>query len=177
MGIFDDLSTALSRGTAAASRIADTASMRIKLADADRRKREAYAALGEHIYDTVVASPDLSAGREQFLSDIAARQAECDGIREEIARLEEEAAEAKASQAILMCPACGSALAPGARFCALCGTPIAGTQPAADQEPAAQRVYTQANPQTPGASSQGGTAQPQQPQSYEIPVSQEGFQG
>ena len=53
MGFLDNLSAALDKGVAGASRMADTASLKMKVVDADRRRKEALVNLGE----AVVADP------------------------------------------------------------------------------------------------------------------------
>lgn len=157
MGILDDLSSAFSKAQAGATRFADSASLKFKLGEADRKRRDYMAQLGESLYGMVCNDPALKAGREEILAGIAQCEADKAQAQAELDRIAKEAAEAKA--ATLVCPTCGSALTQGASFCSTCGTRVAAVeQPSAAAQ---QPVYTQAQPQAAPAPQQ--PAQPQQP--------------
>lgn len=188
MGILDDLSSALSKAQAGATRFADSASLKFKLGEADRKRRDYMAQLGESLYGMVCADPALRAGREEILAGIAQCEADKAQAQAELDRIAKEAAEAKVTT--LVCPNCGGALVQGASFCPVCGSQVAASQPAQPQAaPAAQQpAYTQAQPQAaqapqqpaqpaapqqpaqqPGAAPQPAQTASAQEQSYEVP--------
>ena len=194
MGILDDLSSAFSKAQAGATRFADSASLKFKLGEADRKRRDYMAQLGESLYGMVCVDPALKAGREEILAGIAQCEADKAQAQAELDRIAKEAAEAKA--ATLVCPNCGGALVQGAMFCPTCGAQVMFPQQPKATDPAPQQpTYTQAQPQAaapqqpaaapepqqpaapqqpaqpqqPGAASQPAQAAPAQPQSYEVP--------
>ncbi len=177
MGILDDLSSAFSKAQAGASRFADSASLKFKMGEAERKRRDYMAQLGESLYAEVCMNPQMKAGRETILAGIAQCDADLAQVQSELDRIARETAEAKASA--LTCPVCGGTLVPGARFCSTCGAQIQVSAPQPEAAPQ-QAAYTQATPpqqpaqpQQPGPAKQAAPAQPQQPaaseQSYEVP--------
>lgn len=176
MGVFDDLSNVFGKAQAQATRIADTASVKFKLSEAERKRRDCMARLGESLYGEVRENPSLREGREALLADIAQHDADCVQLRSELDRIAKEAAEAKASA--YACPVCGGTLVAGARFCPTCGAQM--QPPASAGQCAAEAAYTQAaQPQQPAQPAQdasqadAGAAHAQEPpaheQSYEVP--------
>lgn len=172
MGILDDLSSALSKAQAGATRFADSASLKFKLGEADRKRRDYMAQLGESLYGMVCADPALRAGREEILAGIAQCEADKAQAQAELDRIAKEAAEAKVTT--LVCPNCGGALVQGASFCPVCGSQVAAGQPAqpqaaqAPQQPA-QPAAPQQPAQQPGAAPQPAQTASAQQQSYEVP--------
>ena len=173
MGILDDLSSAFSKAQAGATRFADSASLKFKLGEADRKRRDYMAQLGESLYGMVCGDPALRVGREDILAGIAQCEADKAQAQAELDRIAKEAAEAKA--ATLVCPNCGSALAPGAAFCSTCGLRVQAPEQAAPQQPAytqaqaAPAAQQPAQPQHPAQPQQPAQAAPVQEQSYEVP--------
>lgn len=183
MGILDDLSSAFSKAQAGATRFADTASLKFKLGEAERKRRDLMAQLGESLYAEVCGNPALKAGREAMLAGIAQCEADRAQVQSELDRIAKEAAESKSAS--FTCPVCGGTLVPGARFCPTCGTRM---QPATPQDAAStQASYTRAapqaqQPQQPGCSAQQSAAPVDEPvrtapsqedcpqdQTYEVP--------
>ena len=79
MGFMDDLNDMfnksaaaagdmLNKGASAAGRMADSANLRFKQGEIDRRWKDACAALGESVIEAVKADPALLSGREQRTS-------------------------------------------------------------------------------------------------------------
>lgn len=180
MGFLDDLSEVFGKGSVAMSRVADTASMKFKLTDVDRKRREAAARLGEGVYAMVKADPALAAQFKDVIDEMDALAAQRAELQAELDRLEREAAEAKAASAVVVCPTCGAALAPNARFCQACGSFVEeaprSTQYTACGAPNAAAAQEPARPaaaQEPGFGT--AAAQSQQPaaaqvqQTYEVP--------
>lgn len=77
MGFMDDLNDMfnksaaaagdmLNKGASAAGRMADSANLRFKQGEIDRRWKDACAALGESVIEAVKADPALLLGREQM---------------------------------------------------------------------------------------------------------------
>ena len=80
MGFMDDLNDMfnksaaaagdmLNKGASAAGRMADSANLRFKQGEIDRRWKDACAALGESVIEAVKADPALLSGREQMMAD------------------------------------------------------------------------------------------------------------
>lgn len=163
MGIIDDLSSAFDGGLAGARRIADKTSLKFKLSEADRKRRDLMAQFGESLYEKARANSSLREGREAILDGIAALDAERAAIQAEMERVEKEAAEAKKAVP-LTCSVCGGTLVAQARFCPTCGAMVYGPAQA-------QAAYTQAHPAQP---QQPGSAQACEPtQTYEVPEGQQ----
>lgn len=83
MGFMDDLNDMfnksaaaagdmLNKGASAAGRMADSANLRFKQGEIDRRWKDACAALGESVIEAVKADPALLSGREQMMADLDA---------------------------------------------------------------------------------------------------------
>ena len=149
MGFLDNLSAALDKGVAGASRMADTASLKMKVVDTDRRRKEALVNLGE----AVVADPAVVEALTPEFKDLFSAVFDCDAekrqLQEEIAAIEEQVAQEKAQSAAeasrtaapmgaavvgspagsnapvsYVCSSCGAPVAQGAQFCSNCGKAI-----------------------------------------------------
>lgn len=154
MGILDDLSSAFSKAQAGATRFADTASLKFKLGEAERKRRDLMAQLGESLYAEACGNPTLKAGREAILAGIAQCEADRAQVQSELDRIAKEAAESKSASYV--CPVCGGTLVPGARFCQTCGAQMQPSSSAPEGAP--QASYTQAQPQQPGFQAQTASA-------------------
>ena len=144
MGFFEDLSATVNRGLDDASRMADNAGAKFKLAEAKRRRREAMADYGESMFEAYSQEPTFAQGREELIAAVAKIDEEIAAIQAKIDENERRTAEKKT---VLSCPTCGATLAEGVNFCSNCGTAIAYEPPAEPAQPV--------EPQQP--------AQPQQP--------------
>lgn len=106
MGFMDDLNDMfnksaaaagdmLNKGASAAGRMADSANLRFKQGEIDRRWKDACAALGESVIEAVKADPALLSGREQMMADLDAIAKERADVADELQRI---AAEAEAAR-------------------------------------------------------------------------------
>lgn len=146
MGILDNLnemankgaaaaSGVLNMGTAAATRAADAASLRVKQNDAERRWKEAASQLGDSLYETAINDVSLASGREEILDAMKAIAGERAQIAADIARIEAETAAARAEwqashgPSDYRCSACGEKIPPESSFCLHCGAAVKGDQP------------------------------------------------
>ena len=125
MGFFDSVSDVFKEGAAAAGRAADNANLKLRQSDAEQRRRDAFARLGESLYEEVRVTPELRLGREEILAELSVIDDEIAEIAGERDRIASEKAAAKAAR---YCASCGAPLVKGANFCTNCGaaTPVAG---------------------------------------------------
>ena len=102
MGFMDDLNDMfnksaaaagdmLNKGASAAGRMADSANLRFKQGEIDRRWKDACAALGESVIEAVKADPALLSGREQMMADLDAIAKERADVADELQRIAAEA--------------------------------------------------------------------------------------
>lgn len=123
MGIWDDISGVLNRGMEGAGRIADTTSLKFKLGEVERRRRDLAADLGESLYASVESGSELPAECERIIADMRACDIEISQVKADIERIARESDAAKAASVAYCCSHCGATLSPGARFCHACGAP------------------------------------------------------
>ena len=135
MGFMDDLNDmfnkgaaaagdVLNKGASAAGRMADSANLRFKQGEIDRRWKDACAELGESLIDVVKSKPKLMNGREQMMANIDAIAAERAQVAAELERIAQEAEKARQSVQQRVCPECGGTVAADANFCMHCGHPM-----------------------------------------------------
>ena len=122
MGFMDDLNDMfnksaaaagdmLNKGASAAGRMADSANLRFKQGEIDRRWKDACAALGESVIEAVKADPALLSGREQMMADLDAIAKERADVADELQRIAAEAEAARRAGRVKTCPECGAKLA------------------------------------------------------------------
>ena len=98
MGFMDDLNDMfnksaavagdmLNKGASAAGRMADSANLRFKQGEIDRRWKDACAALGESVIEAVKADPALLSGREKMMADLDAIAKERADVADELQRI------------------------------------------------------------------------------------------
>ena len=120
MGFMDDLNDMfnksaaaagdmLNKGASAAGRMADSANLRFKQGEIDRRWKDACAALGESVIEAVKADPALLSGREQMMADLDAIAKERADVADELQRIAAEAEAARRAGRVKTCPECGEA--------------------------------------------------------------------
>ncbi len=165
MNIFDDLSIAFNKAQASIGRFADQTSLKFKVGEAERKRRDFMAQLGESLYDAVCADPDMRVGREEILVGIARCETERAQAQSELDRIAQEAAAAK--RELFTCSRCGGTLILGANFCPTCGVAIK-SQASPHEQPffnsAAQQPEDEVNPQPTQPCSSTQEQQPQQSQ-------------
>ena len=135
MGFMDDLNDMfnksaaaagdmLSKGASAAGRMADSANLRFKQGEIDRRWKDACAVLGESVIEAVKADPALLSGREQMMADLDAIAKERADVADELQRIAAEAEAARRAGQVKTCPECGGEVGIDAKFCMHCGYPM-----------------------------------------------------
>ena len=103
----------LNKGASAAGRMADSANLRFKQGEIDRRWKDACAVLGESVIEAVKADPALLSGREKMMADLDAIAKERADVADELQRIAAET-----------CPECGGEVGIDAKFCMHCGYPM-----------------------------------------------------
>lgn len=135
MGFMDDLNDMfnksaaaagdmLNKGASAAGRMADSANLRFKQGEIDRRWKDACAVLGESVIEAVKADPALLSGREKIMADLDAIAKERADVADELQRIAAETEAARRAGRVKTCPECGSEVGIDAKFCMHCGYPL-----------------------------------------------------
>lgn len=135
MGFMDDLidmfnksaavaGDMLNKGASAAGRMADSANLRFKQGEIDRRWKDACAALGESVIEAVKADPALLSGREKMMADLDAIAKERADVADELQRIAAETEAARRAGRVKTCPECGGEVGIDAKFCMHCGYPM-----------------------------------------------------
>ena len=88
--------------------MADSANLRFKQGEIDRRWKDACAALGESVIEAVKADPALLSGREQMMADLDAIAKERADVADELQRIAAEAEAARRAGRVKTCPECGA---------------------------------------------------------------------
>lgn len=121
MGLMDNVSSAVNRGTAAAGRSAEKLRLRSRLSEIANLRQNLEAQLGASLYEVTRANDELRRGRENLYDGIAAYEAECAQINQLIAALDAQTALETAE--VEVCAVCGARIRETDRFCSGCGTP------------------------------------------------------
>ena len=140
MGLLDNLTSAVNRGTASVERTANTARLKSQAKELTAQRRELAAQLGASLYETVKNDETLRQGREEIINGIADIDEKRAQIEKEIAAIEQQAQIAQAEAVAYTCPKCGSRVLGGHSFCAGCGLPIAQVIEGSTQSAAAPSV-------------------------------------
>lgn len=138
MGLFDNVTAAVNRGTAAAERAARKVKLQAQLGDVNKRRQGLAAQLGASLYEATRENEVFRAGRETLYDGIASCDAERDGLQAQIAQIEAEAAAEAAAAHSFTCGVCGARVSEADLFCSGCGTPAAEAKAAVQraEEPA-----------------------------------------
>lgn len=168
MGIWDDISGALNKGVEGAGRFADATSLKFKLGEVERRKRDLACDLGEKFYEAVSSDSALPEGCEETIAAMKACDEEIAQIKADIEAIARKTEASKAAAVTYSCPSCGATLSPGARFCHACGVALAPVQapPQTPFQDGTAVTVSQADVASPFTAAE----QPIAPQSYEAPV-------
>ena len=135
MGFMDDLNDMfnksaavagdmLNKGASAAGRMADSANLRFKQGEIDRRWKDACAALGESVIEAVKVDPALLSGREKMMADLDTIAKERADVADELQRIAAEAEATRRAGRVKTCPECGGEVGIDAKFCMHCGYPM-----------------------------------------------------
>lgn len=143
MGFFDSAQDLLNRGMAATERGTRSLSLKAQLADANRQRDRAYAALGENLYAATHDDAMQRVGREELYLAVEEANRLREDIERQIAEVEEQSAAARAAaeersaaSQVIEAGAAGEPTAEGyaqagaagaaqPRICSTCGTAAA----------------------------------------------------
>lgn len=125
MGLFDNVTEAVNRGTAAAGRTSRIARLRMQLNDLARQRHELMAQLGASLYEEVRDDPGFHEGREHMFDAVASVDAQRMQVEQAIAQIELEARAAQRASMTYACPRCGTRVQGTQGFCSGCGMPVA----------------------------------------------------
>lgn len=156
MGFLDNVTSAVNRGTAAASRASRSTQLKMQLNDLMKQRRDMCAQLGASLYDATKDNAELRQGREPLFDAIAGVDQQRQNIENEIAALEAQAAQQNVALSYYKCPRCGSTVSGGDLFCSSCGAPIAEIM-AAYQQPAQPAQAAPVTAAAPAATPAGPT--------------------
>ena len=123
MGFLDNVTSAVTRGTAAAGRGADKIKLNARISELNKQRQSLAAQLGASLYEATRNDPALRAGREALYDGIARLDAERDVCQSQIRMLEQQANVAANAATGFTCAVCGAHMSGADLFCSGCGTP------------------------------------------------------
>ena len=129
MGIFDNVSAAVNRGTAATARATRKMKLQGQLGDVNKRRQGLAAQLGASLYEVTKDNPELREGRESLYDGIASCDVERENLQRELAEIEQLAAASAAAVHTFNCCVCGARMSEADLFCSGCGTPVEQARP------------------------------------------------
>lgn len=136
MGILDNITSTVNRGTAAAGRSADKIKLNARISELNKQRQNLAAQLGASLYDATRDNAEFRSGREALYDGIAQVDAERDACKSQIAALEAQANAAATAATGFTCAVCGAHMSGADLFCAGCGTPAEKARPQAEIRPA-----------------------------------------
>lgn len=125
MGILDNITSTVNRGTESAGRAAEKLKLKNQIGEINKRRQQLAAQLGASLYEATKDAPELRAGREALYDGIAACDAERADAQRKIDELDAMSQAASAAAATFRCSVCGATMGGGDLFCSGCGTPAA----------------------------------------------------
>lgn len=123
MGILDNMTAAVNRGTESAGRTAEKLKLKNQINDINKRRQQLAAQLGASLYDSTKDNAELRQGREALFDGIAACDAERAPAQAKIDELDAMAQAAATASEIFNCALCGATMGGGDLFCSGCGAP------------------------------------------------------
>lgn len=129
MGFLDNVTSAVNRGTAAASRGAEKVKLNARISELVKTRQALAAQLGASLYDATKDDPAFTAGRESLYQGIAQCDAEREECQRQIEAIEAAAAEQTSAQVTYKCTACGAKVGANDLFCSGCGAPAEQIRP------------------------------------------------
>lgn len=125
MGILDNVTAAVNRGTGSAGRAAEKLKINNQINEITKRRQQLAAQLGASLYDVTKDDAKLREGREALYDGIAACDNERAACQAKLNELEAMSQAAAAAAATLKCSVCGATMSGSDLFCSGCGTPAA----------------------------------------------------
>lgn len=124
MGILDNMTAAVNRGTESAGRAAEKLKLKNQINEVNKRRQQLAAQLGASLYDVTKDNAELRQGREALFDGIAACDAERASAQAKIDELDVMAQAASAAASTFSCAVCGATMGGGDLFCSGCGAPV-----------------------------------------------------
>ncbi|MCR2035543.1 DUF3450 domain-containing protein, partial [Adlercreutzia mucosicola] len=125
MGLMDNITSAVNRGTAAAGRETEKIRLKVRMNELTKQRQGLAAQLGASLYEATREDAALRVGREALYDGIAACDAEKAECQRQIDELEAQAADT------FSCAVCGARMGSTDLFCSGCGAPADKARPAA----------------------------------------------
>lgn len=130
MGILDNMTAAVNRGTEQAGRAAEKLKLKNQINEINKRRQQLAAQLGASLYDATKNNAELRSGRETLYAGIASCDDERAKCQAKIEELDEMSQAATAAATTYKCAVCGAAMAGDDLFCSGCGSPAEKARPA-----------------------------------------------
>lgn len=131
MGILDNITSTVNRGTESAGRAAEKLKLKNQINEINKRRQQLAAQLGASLYDSTKDDTTLRHGREALYDGIASCDAERADCQAKIDALEAMAQAASVASTNFTCVVCGAQMGGADLFCSGCGTPADKARPAA----------------------------------------------
>lgn len=188
MSFTDDASSALFSSMDKASRAGQAAKINIEKTRLAQQRQSLMRELGNVAYPTLRSHPELVPEAQEVITRIIAHDQRMSSLDEELASLKSPAETSSAPSAAgksavppaaapadsqgpaLICPRCGSAIAPGDNFCMACGMPRSEVEREARGAEKASETYA---PEMELNEESGTTAEPEAPTGQETLAAEE----
>ena len=131
MGIFDNVTAAVNRGTEQAGRTVERQRLKSQINEVNKRRQQLSAQLGASLYDATRSMSQFREGREALYDGIAACDVERAECQRKIDELDAMAQAATVAATTYSCVVCGSSMSGSDMFCSGCGSPAEKARPAA----------------------------------------------
>jgi len=136
MGLMDNITSAVNRGTAAAGRETEKIRLKARMNELTKQRQGLAAQLGASLYEaTRGGDAVLRSGREALYDGIAACDAEKAECQRQIDALDAQAAASAQAAGTFSCAVCGARMGGTDLFCSGCGTPADKARPVAVAAP------------------------------------------
>lgn len=145
MGLFDNVTAAMNRGTESMGRGAEKMKLKNQIDQINKRRQQLAAQLGASLYEVTKDDPALRTGREPLYDSIAQCDLERAQCQQKIDELDALSQAAAVSALTYKCVVCGATVSGDDLFCMGCGTPAAQAKPANMTAAAAPAVGTAGN--------------------------------
>lgn len=123
MGILDNMTAAVNRGTESAGRAAEKLKLKNQINEINKRRQQLAAQLGASLYDATKDNAKLRVGREALYDGIAACDAERASAQAKIDELDAMAQAVNVATSTFSCAVCGATMRGSDLFCSGCGAP------------------------------------------------------
>ena len=133
MGLLDEISNSINRGTEAVGRGTRTAQLKYRMGELLKERQKFAAQLGAGLYDKLKDDPAMREGMESLFDGIASIDRQRADMQAEIDSIEAAGAASAAAAVTYQCPRCGTTVGATDMFCAGCGKPVEEIKAAAKE--------------------------------------------